>query len=533
MVLGNILWGSGGEALISMSADSSGNIYALGFTTSQTSIATPGSYQTSYGGQMDGMIVKFSSCTLAPPTLFASDTSICSADTAFLTTPAVQGAGYLWARNNVAIAGATSNTFNAYLAGNYTVTIFDDDCMSVSAPVSIQVLSLPSAFVSGSPLTVCDGDTVTLTGPVSATLTYQWYQDNVVITGATNDVYPAMQSGTYLVETTSTITGCSKKTISPVLVTIKPMPLNSLTNLTPLKFCDGDSAILKAGTGLGYTYQWRRNNILQAGATDSLYSAKTTGSYKVKISLNGCHVTTDPLDVFNSDISIQATVTDAMCNNSQGSISVVPTGGVVPYTYSWNGSPVTASSLTDLEAGDYVVTVEDSIGCTHKDTITVNQSTDPMISDPVVELCAVSVDSISGKNLVIWEKNGWIRAVSYKVYKESAVSGQYTLLTTQPVASYSTYLDMSSTPLQQSHTYYITEIDSCGDESPASTLHKTMHLASNIGVNGEVNLIWNLYEGKSYTTHYIMRNDGAGFFQIAQVTATTTILFRPHPALRI
>jgi hypothetical protein len=198
-------------------------------------------------------------------------------------------------------------------------------------------------------------------------------------------------------------------------------------------------------------------------------------------------------------------------------------GGVPPYTYSWNNLSATTAVVFNLPAGVYIDTVSDANGCKQVDVVTIQQDNLPMPSQPMVDLCAVTVDSMTGNNLVIWEKIGVRHASLYKVYREGVIAGQYNLVGSNVSSLFSTFLDASSVPLQQSYRYKISETDSCGNEFALSNYHKTIHLTANLGVNSEVNLIWNQYEGKPYTTHYIMRSDnGNPFVMIAQVSSSTT-----------
>jgi hypothetical protein len=137
------------------------------------------------------------------------------------------------------------------------------------------------------------------------------------------------------------------------------------------------------------------------------------------------------------------------------------------------------------------------------------------------KICAVSIDSASSKNIVVWEKQGLNRATKYNVYRENT-SSQFVKIGTVHRDSFSTFIDTGSYPLKQSYRYKLTIRDSCGNETllDSSITHKTVHLTSNVGVGGEVNLIWNLYEGKSYTSHNIMRSaNGGAFVKIAQVAS--------------
>ena len=71
------------------------------------------------------------------------------------------------------------------------------------------------------------------------------------------------------------------------------------------------------------------------------------------------------------------TETDVSCNgNRDGSISINPTGGQAPYTYSINNSPYQASSVfADLSAGTYNVIVIDANGCLVMYMVTITEPT--------------------------------------------------------------------------------------------------------------------------------------------------------------
>lgn len=62
------------------------------------------------------------------------------------------------------------------------------------------------------------------------------------------------------------------------------------------------------------------------------------------------------------NITIDANVNNASCGTANGSISVAPSGGTAPYTYSWNNGS-TNSSISGLSAGVYSVIITDANGC--------------------------------------------------------------------------------------------------------------------------------------------------------------------------
>jgi hypothetical protein len=68
--------------------------------------------------------------------------------------------------------------------------------------------------------------------------------------------------------------------------------------------------------------------------------------------------------------------TNVSCNGgSNGSATVTPSGGQVPYSYSWAPSGGTAATATGLSAGTYIVTVTDANSCTATRNFTITQPT--------------------------------------------------------------------------------------------------------------------------------------------------------------
>jgi hypothetical protein len=69
-------------------------------------------------------------------------------------------------------------------------------------------------------------------------------------------------------------------------------------------------------------------------------------------------------------IALDVTQNSEMCSDHHGNMSVVPSGGMPPYSYSWNTGAIT-QGLTNMQAGTYSVTVKDKNNCTKTQTITI------------------------------------------------------------------------------------------------------------------------------------------------------------------
>lgn len=92
-------------------------------------------------------------------------------------------------------------------------------------------------------------------------------------------------------------------------------------------------------------------------------------------------------------MDIASTVTDPSCSQVQdGEISLNVTGGSPGYTYSWNNGAGNVATASNLNAGNYSVTVTDNSGCDTTATFTLNYTTSIVVTGTVND------PSCSGQN---------------------------------------------------------------------------------------------------------------------------------------
>lgn len=174
-------------------------------------------------------------------------------------------------------------TYNA--AGTYSVTLQTENfggTTSITKTAYITVGGKPVATITPAGTdSVCSGTSVLLSANTGTGLTYQWLKNNLPVQGATQSTYMASGAGNYKVTVTRS-TGCSRNSsVKKIVVRQVVNPVIQVNGSTT--FCLGDSVKLSVAPIAGYSYQWRRNGIDQAGATDSVYYAKKAGTYKVRI----------------------------------------------------------------------------------------------------------------------------------------------------------------------------------------------------------------------------------------------------------
>ncbi|UKN00747.1 PKD domain-containing protein [Paracrocinitomix mangrovi] len=187
------------------------------------------------------------------------------------------------------------------------------------------------------------------------------------------------------------------------------------------------------------------------------------------------------------------------CNGDLSDIYISTIGGQQPFTYTWSNS-TSNQDLLDVLPGEYEVEVTGNNGCSSYASFVVAET-----SPSATTICMVDVDTNTQTNLIVWEDINDPGIAYYNIYKESSEAGLFYLIGTQSADSLSQYFDTQSDPSIRSWSYKVSSVDDCGNESELSDEHKTIHLTTNQGIGGEINLIWDHYQGFSYSTYFIHR----------------------------
>ncbi len=264
---------------------------------------------------------------------------------------------------------ATTASIADLTAGTYRVTVTDaNDCVATTtATITEPTLLIVSAAEQTN--IACNGNStgaaaVTAAGG-TAPYTYLW--SNM----ATTSGITGIQAGDYTVTVTDA-NGCTGTTDFTIT---EPTVLTVAGQLDAKVGCNGAadgvaSARVTGGTA-PYAYLWSN------GATTASISELAAGSYAVTITDgNGC--TEQASVTVTEPVALSVTLaaqTNITCNgNNTGTATVRATNGTAPYTYLWSNG-ATAATATDLEAGDYTVTVTDANGCTDFASATLTEPT--------------------------------------------------------------------------------------------------------------------------------------------------------------
>lgn len=272
--------------------------------------------------------------------------------------------------------GATSSSQNNLQTGNYFATVTDVNNCSVTVVANVGS-SGSVTLTSNSTTTNCfggsDGSATVNTIAGAAPFTYNWSS------GATTQTASNLSAGNYSVTVTD-----GNSCISSATVTVNEPSAINIQASTVEAQCPGDAngsiALQVTGGTSAYTYSWN------TGATSFFINNLTAGNYSVTVTDSHNCTAQEVVDVTEpSSVSLNTTSIDAICfEATNGSAAVAPTGGTPPYSYNWcNGS--TASTASNLSAGNCSVTVTDAHNCTSTASVTINEPADISFTTSVTD----------------------------------------------------------------------------------------------------------------------------------------------------
>ena len=206
---------------------------------------------------------------------------------------------------------------------------------------------------------------------------------------------------------------------------------------------------------------------------------------------------------------------NAICGHDVGEISISYENGNGELQYAWNDGS-TDLQRTELAPGTYTFTISDEYGCTESDVTEIKAES--FQYQPEIALVTVSQESPA--NLVVWQKEETEAIDFYTIYRETTNDGVYEKIDEVPYNQTSIYVDDNTDSQTKAYRYKISATDNCGNESPQSPNHKTIHVTINQGLNGVNNLIWDHYEGFTFSTYSIFRITPDGVTEIDKVPSS-------------
>ncbi|MCB0567320.1 MAG: gliding motility-associated C-terminal domain-containing protein [Phaeodactylibacter sp.] len=378
-----------------------GNILT-GADTHSPTVNAPGEYTLIVTNEDNGCF-EFADVTVQSiidlPNIIIQSTGVLSCSTAFIELDATlsdQGANFTYAWTTAAgniVSGINSLNPIVDVAGTYELTITNNDngCFETSS-ITVQADFETPLVDAGSPQTLaCDDDFLVLNGSASGSggigLTWSTSNGNII----SNNNIPQIQvdaAGTYLLEATNLLTGCSA--IDSVLIDLdNDVPFVSLVANDTLN-CTTDQILIDAtdsNQGNEFTFSWSSVDghfVSGQNSLQALVDAPGTYTLQITNTLNDC---TNGLDIeiiqdtLSPIIDIASPDTlNCLTNQVVLDASLSAQGSV--FTYDWStvdGNIINANTILNPivnAPGTYVLSIDNTQNnCSSISEITVAQDT--------------------------------------------------------------------------------------------------------------------------------------------------------------
>jgi hypothetical protein len=442
----------------------------------------------------------------------------------------------------VITAGVGTNTItvdytNATASGDVTVVGVNGCGNGLSSNLAITVNMLPdSATAISGPASVCAGATGVQysVSSISGATSYNWTLPSGATIATNSGNVITVDFATNAVSGLITVNGvntCGSGVASNgVNVVINPLPATTGTLTGVSTVCQGQSGVVFSVpvANNATNYGW----VLPIGAT--VTAGDSTNSITVQFSTNaqsgpiyvvgnnscGTGSASDTIQLVVNPLpaaagTVSGTANIGICpagtgvvfsltpvNNASYYVWTLPSGATVVSGDSTNA--ITVDFVSTAASGSIVVYAENACGTGASSSYNYTMATVTPI-----DICMVTVDGPSQYNNVMWNKPTVTDIDSFRIYRE-ITSNNYQIVGTVSYDSLSIFVDSVYVPFANPNAtfqrYKISAVDSCGNESAISTHHRTLFMQASVGVSGEANLNWTMYEGQSVDYYRILRD---------------------------
>ncbi len=296
---------------------------------------------------------------------------------------------YIWNTED----SATSSNLSGLGPGNYQVTVTDINGCSISAEHSILQAAEISYSIEKSEEMTCFGDN---TGFISVEIDLP----DVSILWADGDTEFSrsnLNAGVYYF----TITNSSDCQLVDSVTLTEPAEIFVEGVINPVNCGQNFGGIFTGTTGgvAPYQYLW------STGGESSVLLDVPVGEYILTVTdsrgcLNSFEFIVNAIDSIDAEIQILQNV-DCYGNNS-GILYAVSDDGIAPLSYYWSNN-TSGSTITDVFAGDYLVTLTDQQGCKGYSQISLTNPPQLIVNSIITN---VKCNGDSGGNIELLSTGG-------------------------------------------------------------------------------------------------------------------------------
>ncbi|REG86235.1 T9SS type B sorting domain-containing protein [Winogradskyella sediminis] len=283
-------------------------------------------------------------------------------------------------------------TLSNLYSGTHTVDIQDVNGCGNSVSIDVVPPLAITPEVTASPSCNDDDGEITITGFGGSGSYGYSIAPSPASVSLSGNVFAGVPSGSYTITVTDTVTLCSED----VTISVSQAVLPSFTVTPNTITCFGDNSgsfeINIEDYSGAYTYEvFDSSGASVTGLVNAhtatnpeIVTGMEAGTFSVIItetdipfcSATSSVIITSPLEALTLDASETSNVT---CNDSEGTITAIASGGWGDYEYELTGATTVAYSsngaFTGLSAGTYTVNVRDSGGCIVSETMTLETPT--------------------------------------------------------------------------------------------------------------------------------------------------------------
>jgi len=278
--------------------------------------------------------------------------------------------------------GATGNSLNALLPGDYEVTVSDMAGNELNQLITIESevpeITMESVSIAQGAIS-CPGTPITLLATSNVPgADYRWYNEasggDLLYIGAAFPTIAPPQNTTYYVEAVSG--NCSTANRSPLEVAVDG-PDAGFTVSPDMLLAGQEATFVPDDMSDNLAYAWDFGDGNNSGQQSPVHTYIEDGLFLASLTVRDtmdCEVTEkQTVSVgFGQALGLVLEATDVQCaGDSTGTALAQVVNGVPPYSYEWSNG-ATDAVLQNIVEGTYQVTVTDAMGTTAEGAISIN-----------------------------------------------------------------------------------------------------------------------------------------------------------------